>query len=104
MPVERSDGRESQQKQPTGPTRRSQLNPSPYTTGVNRRGRDLEWEDGNDEFAEDDDSIASNPPRPNTSSIRWIDLVTGRRPTREMHTETKRQHLLVPPRCTASPY
>jgi len=104
MPVERSDGRESQQKQPTGPTRRSQLNPSPYTTGVNRRGRDLEWEDGNDEFAEDDDSIPSNPPRPTTSTIRWNDPVTGRRPTREMDTETTRQHFPVPPRRTASPH
>ena len=103
MPGERSDSRQSQQKQPTGPTRRTQVNPSPYTTGMVRRGRDVDWEDEENFFLEED-SIPSNPPRPSTSSIRWNGQTTGRRASREMDTETTRQHFPVPARRTASPY
>ena len=103
MPGERSDSRQSQQKQPTGPTRRTHLNPPPYTTGINRRGRDVEWEDEEDVFA-GDDSIPSNPPRPTTSTIRWNSPGTGRRATREMDTETTHQHFPITQRRSASPY
>ncbi|HLH63982.1 MAG TPA: hypothetical protein VKV20_20080 [Ktedonobacteraceae bacterium] len=103
MPGERSDNRQSQQKQPTGPTRRTQINPSPYTTGMVRRGRETQWEDEDDLFHEED-SIPSNPPRPTTSTIRWSGQVPARRATREMDTEMTGQNYPVPPRRTASPY
>ena len=106
MPGERSsDSRQSQQKQPTGPTRRTQLNPSPYIdiTGANRRGKDTAWEDEDDAFAMDD-SVPSNPPRPATSTIRWNTTTTGRRATREMDTETGQQHFPITQRRSASPY
>jgi hypothetical protein len=97
-----SDSRQFQQKPPTGPTRRTSLNPYPYTMSGNRRGRDIGWEDENDAFAEDD-SIPSNPPRPTTSTIRWNTTTTGRQATREMDTETTRQHFPITQRRSASP-
>lgn len=104
MPGERSsDSRQSQQKQPTGSTKRTQLNPSPYITGINRRGKDAAWENEDDAF-EMDDSVPSNPPRPATSSIRWNTTTTGRHPTREMDTETTNQIYPVTQRRSASPH
>ncbi len=59
-----------------------------------------------EELLAEDDPLASNPPRPPSSSIRWNSTTTGRRGTgsRDVSIETTRQQILVPPRRTADVY
>jgi hypothetical protein len=63
--------------------------------------RNEQWAE--DELLAEDDPLASNPPRPSTSAIRWHNSTTGRRltGTRDLTTETIRQQVSIPPRRTA---
>ncbi len=90
--------RQSQQKQ-TGDTNKKDLTPLTFSTG--QRKRNEQWAE--DELLAEDDPLASNPPRPPTSTIRWNNSPTGRRGmgTREATTETAHQHMPVPRRRTA---
>jgi hypothetical protein len=63
--------------------------------------RNEQWTE--DELLAEDDPLASNPPRPSTSAIRWQNSTTGRRltGTRDLTTETIRQQVSIPQRRTA---
>lgn len=90
--------RQSQQKQ-TGDTDKKSLTPLTFSTGQ-RRSNEQRTED---ELLTEDGPLASTPPRPPTSTIRWNNSTTGRRGTgkREVTTETTYQQTPVPPRRTA---
>lgn len=94
-----SNYRQSQQKQP-GETTKNDLSPLTFSPGQGRR-KD-QWTE--DDLLAEDDPLASNPPRPSTSAIRWNNPTTGRRGTRDFTTETARQQIPVPPRRTAQAY
>ncbi len=77
---------------------------SPLILSPTRSRRNEEWIE--EELLAEDDPLASNPPRPPTSSIRWNTPTTGRRGTgtRDVSIETTRQQIPVPPRRTAQIY
>jgi hypothetical protein len=77
---------------------------SPLILSPTRSRRNEQWID--EELLAEDDSLASNPPRPPTSSMRWNTTTTGRRGTgsRDVSIENTRQHMPVPPRRTAELY
>jgi hypothetical protein len=77
---------------------------SPLIISPTRSRRDEQWVE--EELLAEDDPLASNPPRPPSSSIRWNSTTTGRRGTgsRDVSIETTRQQILVPPRRTADVY
>jgi hypothetical protein len=74
---------------------------SPLILSPARSGRNEEWIEN--ELLAEDDPMASNPPRPHTSAIRWNTTTTGRRGTgsRDVTTEPTRQQIPVPTRRTA---
>src|SRR6266568_3517614 len=77
---------------------------SPLILSPTRSRRNEEWIE--EELLAEDDPLASNPPRPPTSSIRWNTTTTGRRATgsRDVSIETTRQQISVPTRRTADLY
>src|SRR6266567_311747 len=77
---------------------------SPLILSPSRSRRNDQWIE--EELLAEDDPLASNPPRPPTSSIRWNTPTTGRRGTgtRDVSIETTRQQIPVPPRRTAQIY
>ena len=83
-------------------TNKSDLSPLILSPSGSRRNE--EWVE--DELLAEDDPLASNPPRPPTSSIRWNTTSTGRRATgsRDVSIETTRQHISVPTRRTTDLY
>ena len=94
----------NKQTQPkkTSDANRSDL--SPLILPPTRRRQNEQWIE--EELLAEDDPLASNPPRPHTSSIRWNNPTTGRRgiDNREVSIETTRQQIPVPPRRTAQVY
>jgi hypothetical protein len=83
-------------------TNKSDLSPLIISPTRSRRGE--QWVE--EELLAEDDPLASNPPRPPSSSIRWNSTTTGRRGTgsRDVSIETTRQQILVPPRRKADVY
>src|SRR5690348_11080970 len=77
---------------------------SPLILSPSRSRRNDEWVE--DELLAEDDPLASNPPRPPSSSIRWNNTSTGRRATgsRDVSIETTRQQISVPTRRTTDLY
>jgi hypothetical protein len=77
---------------------------SPLIFSPARSRRDEQWIE--EELLAEDDHLASNPPRPPTSSIRWNTTTTGRRGTgsRDVSIETTRQQIPVAPRRTTDLY
>ncbi len=77
---------------------------SPLILSPSRSRRNDQWIE--EELLAEDDPLASNPPRPPTSSIRWNTTTTGRRGTgsRDVSIETTRQQIPVSPRRTADLY
>jgi hypothetical protein len=71
---------------------------SPLIFSPSRSRRDDEWVE--DELLAEDDPLASNPPRPPTSALRWNTTSTGRRATgsRDVSIETTHQQISVPTR------
>ena len=96
-----SNNRQSHQKQ-NDDTDKNGLTPLTFPPRQGRRNE--RWTE--DDLLAEDDPLASNPPRPPTSAIRWSSQTTGRRGpgTRDISTETSRQHIPVPPRRTAQVY
>ncbi len=96
-----SNNRQSHQRQ-TNDANKNGLSPLTFHSGQGRRNG--QWTE--DDLLAEDDPLASNPPRPHTSAIRWNSQATGRRGTgtRDISTETSRQHMPVPPRRTAQAY
>lgn len=95
------NNRQFQQKK-TNETNKSDLSPLIFSPTHSRRNE--QWIE--EELLAEDDSLASNTPRPSTSSIRWNPTTTGRRGTgsRDVSIETTRQQIPVPPRRTADLY
>jgi hypothetical protein len=97
------NNRQSQQKM-TSDTNKNDVSPLILSPVQGRRNE--QWIE--EELLAEDDPMASNPPRPPTSAIRWNDTTTttGRRGagTRDVSIETTRQQILVPPRRTAQVY
>jgi hypothetical protein len=95
------NNKQPQQKK-TGDSNKSDL--SPLILSPTRNRRNEHWAE--DELLAEDDPLASNPPRPHTSSIRWTIPTTGRRgtETRDVSLETTHQQIPVPPRRTAQAY
>jgi len=79
-------------------TSKSDLSPLILSPSPGRRNE--EWVE--DELLAEDDPLASNPPRPPSSSIRWNTTSTGRRArgSRDVSIETTRQEISVPTRRT----
>jgi hypothetical protein len=77
---------------------------SPLIFSSSRLPREDEWED--DELLDEDDPLASNSPRPPTSSSRWNTNSTGRRATgsHEVPIEPTRQRAPVTTRRTTDLY
>jgi hypothetical protein len=77
---------------------------SPLILSPSRSRRNEEWVE--DELLAEDDPLASNPPRPPSSSIRWNTTSTGRRATgsRDVSIETTHQQISVPTRRTTDLY
>ena len=77
---------------------------SPLIFSPSRSRRDDEWVE--DELLAEDDPLASNPPRPPTSALRWNNTTTGRRGTgsRDVSIDTTRQQVPVPSRRTSDVY
>jgi len=77
---------------------------SPLILSPSRSKRNEEWIE--DELLAEDDPLASNPPRPPSSSIRWNTTSTGRRATgsRDVSIETTHQQISVPTRRTTDLY
>ncbi len=94
-----SSNRPSQPRQ-NSDTNKNDLNPLTFPQGQSKRKE--QWAE--DDLLAEDDPLASNPPRPPSSAIRWNNPATGRRVTRDMTSETTRQPVLVPPRRTAQAY
>jgi hypothetical protein len=96
-----NNNRQSHQRQ-TDDTNKNGLTPLTFPSGQGRRNG--QWTE--DDLLAEDDPLASNPPRPHTSAIRWSSQTTGRRGTgtRDISTETSRQHIAVPQRRTAQVY
>src|SRR5260221_1256233 len=92
-----NNNRQSHQRQ-TDDTNKNGLTPLTFPSGKGRRSG--QWTE--DDLLAEDDPLASNPPRPHTSAIRWNSQTTGRRGTgtRDISTETSRQHIPVPHRRT----
>jgi hypothetical protein len=95
------NNKQTQQKK-TSETNKSDL--SPLILPPTRRKQNEQWIE--EELLAEDDPLASNPPRPHTSSIRWNTPTTGRRgtETRDVSIETTRQQIPVPPRRTAQAF
>ena len=83
-------------------TNNSDLSPLIFSPSRSRRNED--WVE--DELLAEDDPLASNPPRPHTSSLRWNTTSTGRRATgsRDVSLDTTRQQIPVPARRTTDLY
>ncbi len=83
-------------------TNKSDLSPLIFSPTRSRRNE--EWVE--EELLAEDDPLASNPPRPPTSSIRWNTTSTGRRATgsRDVSIETTHQQIPVPTRRTKDLY
>ena len=83
-------------------TNKSDLSPLIFSPSRSRRNE--EWVE--DELLAEDDPLASNPPRPPSSSIRWNTTSTGRRATgsRDVSIETTHQQISVPTRRTTDLY
>src|SRR5436305_3267114 len=96
-----SNNRQFQSKK-LNETNKSDL--SPLILSPSRSRRNEEWVE--DELLAEDDPLASNPPRPPSSSIRWNATSTGRRATgsRDVSIETTRQQISVPTRRTTDLY
>lgn len=79
-------------------TNKSDLSPLILSPTRGRRNEELT----EDESLVEDELLASNPPRPPSSSIRWNSTSTGRRATgsREVSLETTHQQISVPTRRT----
>jgi len=79
-------------------TNNNDLSPLIFSPSRSRRNED--WVE--DELLAEDDPLASNPPRPPTSALRWNTTSTGRRATgsRDVSIETTRQQISVPTRRT----
>lgn len=95
------NNKQPQQKK-TGDTNKSEL--SPLILSPTRGRRNEPWvEEG---LLAEDDPLASNPPRPHTSSIRWNNPTTGRRgsETRDVSIETTHQQIPVPSRRTVQAF
>ena len=77
---------------------------SPLIFSPSRSRQDDEWVE--DELVAEDDSLAPNPPRPPTSSLRWNNTSTGRRAkgSRDVSIDTTRQQVPVPTRRTTDLY
>src|SRR5436305_7161361 len=77
---------------------------SPLIFSPSRSRRDDEWVE--DELLAEDDPMASNPPRPSTSALRWTNTSTGRRSTgsRDVSIDTRRQQVPVSTRRTTDLY
>ena len=77
---------------------------SPLIFSPSRSRRDDDWVE--DELLAEDDPLASNPPRPPTSALRWNNTSTGRRATgsRDVSIDTTRQQVPVPSRRTTDFY
>lgn len=92
------NNKQTQQKKTSDPNN-SDL--SPLILPPTRRRQNEQWIE--EELLAEDDPLASNPPRPHTSSIRWNTPTTGRRGTenRDVSIDTTRQQIPVPPRRTA---
>jgi hypothetical protein len=90
----------------TQPKKTSDANKSdsPLILPPTRRRQNEQWIE--EELLAEDDPLASNPPRPHTSSIRWNTPTTGRRgiDNRDVSIDTTRQQIPVPPRRTAQVY
>src|SRR5215831_19395083 len=83
-------------------TNKNALSPLILSPSHSRRNEELV----EDELLAEDDPLASNPPRPPSSSIRWNSTSTGRRATgsRDVSIETTRQQIPVPTRRTPDVY
>ncbi len=81
---------------------KSDLSPLIFSPSPSRH--DDEWVE--EELLAEDDPLASNPPRPHSSSIRWNTTSSGRRATgsRDVSIETTRQQIQVPSRRTTDLY
>jgi len=77
---------------------------SPLIFSPSHSRHDDEWQE--DELLAEDDPLASNPPRPPTSALRWNTTSTGRRATgsRDVSIDTTRQQVPVPTRRTTDLY
>src|SRR5215471_5147279 len=95
------NNKQTQQKK-SGDLNKSDL--SPLILSSTRSKRNEQWVE--EELLAEDDPLASNPPRPHTSSIRWNAPTTGRRSTetRDVSIETTNQQIPVPPRRTVQAY
>jgi hypothetical protein len=89
------NNRQSQSKK-LNETNKNALSPLILSPSHSRRNEELV----EDELLAEDDPLASNPPRPPSSSIRWNSTSTGRRATgsRDVSIETTRQQIPVPTR------
>src|SRR5258708_24044952 len=94
-----SSNRPSQKRQ-TSETKKNDLNPLTFSPGQGRRDEPVT----EDDLLAEDDPLASNPPRPHTSAIRWNNPTNGRRGTRDITPETARQQIPVPQRRPAQAY
>ncbi len=92
------NNRQTQQKQSSDA---SKFDLRPLTLPLRESSQNEPWTE--DELLAEDDPLASNPPRPSTSAIRWHNSTSGRRVTRtrDLTTETIRQPVSIPPRRTA---
>jgi hypothetical protein len=94
------NNKQPQQKK-TSDTNKSDL--PPLILPPTWRRQNEQWVE--EELLAEDDPLASNPPRPHTSAIRYTPT-TGRRgtETRNVSIETTHQQIPVPPRRTAQAY
>jgi hypothetical protein len=91
------NNKQTQQKQASD---LNKIDLRPLTLPLREGRRKEQWTE--DELLAEDDPLASNPPRPSTSAIRWQSSTTGRRltGTRDVTTETIRQQVPIPHRRT----
>src|SRR5260370_12077834 len=90
-----SSNRPSQKRQ-TSETKKNDLNPLTFSPGQGRRDEPVT----EDDLLAEDDPLASNPPRPHTSAIRWNNPANEHRGKRDITPETTHQQIPVPPRLT----